>query len=190
MAFEQDVLAFLAQNPELTRPAQTQEQRREDAPRWVERPPRYSCFCCRGSGLVPVEVMQRFVSPAYSQFHVPIICRRSEVCGLEKTYLANEETGPRCIERHRFDNLPGLRTLPNEIANAIDKALRDEARAACMDPDRTARAQAIAALRQLTSGGRTWDGTERTGQTDPAAGRARGGGAGPPEIPGGDDPPA
>lgn len=161
MSFDAEVKAFLASAPELARPMPTAEQRAVDQVRWTDRPLRYSCFCCRGSGLVPTAVMQRFVSAAYTDAHPPVICNRSQACGHERIDINDPEAGPRRLERHRYEHLmTSLRVLPVSVANAIDAVLREEARAAAMDPDRGARAAAIAAIRTMTAGGRRWHATE------------------------------
>lgn len=184
---EDEAQAWLADVGALTRRA----PEATDRPRWVEKPAAYSCHVCGGSGLVHEHVMRRFVDPTYQPWSTPVLCRRARICGMEERHFNDEEHGARQIQRNRYERTTMLPELPKPLADKIDGVLRAEARAAATDPDRTARAEAIAAIRRLTSGGRKWtDGAaadgggvpERPGAGGNGDGAAGGGGIGPPPF--------
>lgn len=130
---------FLQQNPQLLQhPATVPDERpATDEPAWVERPDRYCCYCCGGSGLVRAEVMRRYINADYdSIISPPVRCNRSEACGYEKQRLADPDHGDRLLEFNRYTNRSEMPELPRPVADRIHQELKQEAKAVALSANR------------------------------------------------------
>ena len=139
-----ELQAWLAQHPTVSGPPVATTQQRPSAEVWRERPDSCSCHCCDGTGLVSVDVVQRFVNPEYDAvMSPPVRCLRSPICGREVRQWNDPEVGPREQTSRRYESRPELPELPSAIAERIHQALKAERRAMARDPERGLRVEAL-----------------------------------------------